>query len=179
MLRLARTRSFGLPVTLLRQDLRRLALPEPANLITCTFDTLNYLLSADDLLLALARFRRNLAVDGVLLFDLVTGAAWRSAPLRIFQRLRQGNFVATWRIYTRLKQQLSIVDIRLKDARSPAGGSVQREVHVQRWHSVDLIRNLATRSSLRINEIRDLDTNRAATQGSHWVHVVATCGSRG
>jgi predicted TPR repeat methyltransferase len=88
MLQLAAARARGLPVTLLRQDLRRLTLPEPANLITCTFDTLNYLLSADDLLLALERFRRDLAAGGVLLFDLVTGAAWQDAPLRIVQRLR-------------------------------------------------------------------------------------------
>ncbi len=178
MLRLARARSCGLPVTLLRQDLRRLALPEPANLITCTFDTLNYLLSAEDLLLALERFRRNLAAGGVFLFDLVTGAAWRDAPLRIVQRLRQRDFAATWRIHNQPARRLSIVDMRLTGARPPPANPCQREVHVQRWHSLDLVRDLARRADLRIREIRDLDTDRAATEGSHWVHVIATRASR-
>jgi SAM-dependent methyltransferase len=75
MLRLAAVRSRGLPVMILCQDLRRLALPEHADLITCTFDTLNYLLSEDELLRTLNRFRRNLAGGGMLLFDIVTGVA--------------------------------------------------------------------------------------------------------
>lgn len=175
MLRLAkaRTQARELPVTFLRQDLRSLSLPEPADLITCTFDTLNYLLSADDLLEALRRFRDNLAACGVLLFDVVTGAAWLGAPMRRIQRLARPAFVTTWHIRTEPRRRLSMVDVRWRDRSTPLRPP-RREVHVQRWHSLDVLRKRALQAGLRIREIRDLDTERVASAASHWVHVVAT-----
>ena len=174
MLGLARARSEHLPVTLLRQDLRCLSLPEPVDLITCTFDTLNYLLSAADLARALQSFRRNLVAGGLLVFDLVTGAAWQGAPLRLVQRLRRPAFVATWRIRTRPARRLSIVEICIRDLRQATTLPGRREVHVQRWYPLALVRELTRRAGLTVREVRDLDGDRRATAASHWVHVVAT-----
>ena len=73
MLRFAAARLRGRGVRLLRQDIRRLALPRPVDLITCTGDTLNYLADPGDFARALGRLARNLNRGGHLIADLLTG----------------------------------------------------------------------------------------------------------
>lgn len=84
MLAIARSRSDELPVTWLRADIRRLPASEalaPASfdLITCLYDSLNYLTADGDLALAIGQAARLLRPGGRLIFDLNTEhefAAW-------------------------------------------------------------------------------------------------------
>ncbi len=72
MLRFAADNCRGSRVVLLRQDLRRLRLPWPVDLVTCNFDTLNHLLQERDLRPAFEAVRRNLRPGGHLIFDAIT-----------------------------------------------------------------------------------------------------------
>ena len=72
MLRIAIQKNGENGARFLRQDLRQLQLPYPVDLITCHFDSLNYLLSTRDLFMALCRFRANLTKGGYAIFDMVT-----------------------------------------------------------------------------------------------------------
>ena len=72
MLRVAITRNCGDGARFLRQDFATLQLPQPADRITCTFDSLNYLLTTGELLGALRRFHANLRPGGHLIFDIIT-----------------------------------------------------------------------------------------------------------
>ena len=78
MLALARqnARARGLPLPLVRADLRAFAFGRPFDLITCAFDSLNYLTDPADLTVALGRIRTALAPDGLFVGDLVTGRAY-------------------------------------------------------------------------------------------------------
>ncbi len=60
-------------------DMRRLPVLGSFDLVCCLDDALNYLLSADELRRALAGLRRNLAPGGVVVFDVNTLCAYRSA----------------------------------------------------------------------------------------------------
>jgi SAM-dependent methyltransferase len=75
MLAAARKRCAGLGVQFLQQDLRRLVLPHPVDLITAHFDTLNHLTGPGDLAQALQSIAANLRPGGWLYFDLVTPCA--------------------------------------------------------------------------------------------------------
>jgi SAM-dependent methyltransferase len=72
MLRVAECNCVGSNVRLLRQDIRCLQLPEPVDLVTSNFDTLNHLTGEGDLPIAFKRIAANLRPGGYLYFDLVT-----------------------------------------------------------------------------------------------------------
>jgi SAM-dependent methyltransferase len=72
MLRVAARNCCGMDVQLLRQDIRRLHLPRKVDLITANFDTLNHMVTTNDLLETLRRVVENLNRGGHFIFDLVT-----------------------------------------------------------------------------------------------------------
>lgn len=77
MLAIARARARDLPVTWLAADIRRLPVggtlaPASFDLITCLYDSLNYLTGAGDLALVIGDAARLLRPGGRLIFDLNT-----------------------------------------------------------------------------------------------------------
>lgn len=65
-----KARTQELPVKFLQQDMRELKIPEPANVVTCYHDGLNYLLSLSDLKKVFTRVKENLCPGGIFIFDL-------------------------------------------------------------------------------------------------------------
>jgi ubiquinone/menaquinone biosynthesis C-methylase UbiE len=74
MLDIARERAAkaGLEVKFLQQDMRSLSLRGRFDLVTCWFDSLNYLLEIDDLAQAFAGVSRVLDKNGIFIFDVNT-----------------------------------------------------------------------------------------------------------
>lgn len=62
----------GLPLLLSCQDMRSFVLPERVDLVTCVFDSLNYLLAVEDLQQTFARVAAHLRPGGLLLCDMNT-----------------------------------------------------------------------------------------------------------
>jgi SAM-dependent methyltransferase len=176
MLAIARRRVAGLPVTLLHQDLRRLTLPEAVDLITCTFDTLNYLLTERELLGALHQFHHNLARGGYLFFDVVTGAAWRAETSTMVRPIYWPDLGILFRIGVNPTRRLSVVYVDCLRCTRDGIGKIESEVHVQRWYPLGVLYNLLARAGLKVTSVRDLDTSNPATTTSNWVHVVSQRG---
>ena len=65
----ARAEAAGLTVGFSCQDMRRLELPSPADLITCFHDGMNYLLTEEDLLRTFRRVCRHLVPGGLFVCD--------------------------------------------------------------------------------------------------------------
>ena len=72
MLRIAAKNCCGTKVRLMHQDIRCLRLPQKVDLITANFDTLNHLLTLEDLRQTLRRVFENLNPGGHFIFDVVT-----------------------------------------------------------------------------------------------------------
>ncbi|MGQ9927404.1 MAG: class I SAM-dependent methyltransferase [Chloroflexaceae bacterium] len=77
MLAIARARACDLPITWLAADIRRLPVgqllaPASFDLITCLYDSLNYLTATSDLALAIGNAAHLLRPGGRLIFDLNT-----------------------------------------------------------------------------------------------------------
>ena len=68
----AKAESQGAAVFWSQQDLRRFVLPERVHLITCLYDSLNYMLTSEDLSAAFERAFDALQPQGVYLFDMNT-----------------------------------------------------------------------------------------------------------
>lgn len=93
---LARAAERAPHVRLLRADMRSLGRLGEFDLVTCLDDGLNYLLEREDLERALSSLRRNLAPDGIAVWDVNTLAMYRTsfAGDRLLER--DGVFLA-WR----------------------------------------------------------------------------------
>jgi SAM-dependent methyltransferase len=74
MLEIARERAAteGVRATFIRQDMRSLSLRGRFDLVTCWFDSLNYLLEIDDLARTFAGVSRVLDDNGIFIFDVNT-----------------------------------------------------------------------------------------------------------
>ncbi len=70
-----KVREAGADVTLSCQDMRSFTLPAPVHLVTCLYDSLNYLLSPADLVQTFGRVREALQPGGLFLADINTPAA--------------------------------------------------------------------------------------------------------
>ncbi len=62
------------PVRFIRQDMRAFTVPEPVDLVTCFYDSLNYLTDPADLVRAFTCMRQSLVLDGLVVFDMNTRA---------------------------------------------------------------------------------------------------------
>jgi len=62
----------GLPLLLSQQDMRSFTLPERVDLITCFFDTLNYMLTPEDLQQVFSRVAQYLKTGGLFVGDMNT-----------------------------------------------------------------------------------------------------------
>ncbi|NLG49618.1 MAG: class I SAM-dependent methyltransferase [Chloroflexi bacterium] len=75
----AKTDESGVQVTWSQQDMRQVVLPEQAHLVTCLYDSMNYMLTDQDLLATFRSVSRLLQPGGLFLFDMNT--AWVMASI--------------------------------------------------------------------------------------------------
>ena len=91
MLKLARQKATDADywIEFLEQDMRDLSLERRFDLATCWFDSLNYLLSMDDLRACYAGVHRALNPGGLFIFDMNTvyglGVIWQKKPCEVCQ----------------------------------------------------------------------------------------------
>jgi len=74
----AKAAAQGRAVRWIQQDMRSLRLEQPVSLVTCLYDSLNYMLTSDDLLQAFRSAHRCLTPGGWYVFDMNTAYAFAS-----------------------------------------------------------------------------------------------------
>lgn len=139
MLARAIVKNRGNDARFLLQDLKNLRLPQPVDLITCNFDSLNYLLTTGDLLRAFRNFHHNLTPDGYLIFDMITlHQSWRG-PEPWVEQARWNGFV-----FQRRMEIVPLTGLQKSLVRISRNGHTSQEVHIQRVYPirkvVDLIK---------------------------------------
>jgi SAM-dependent methyltransferase len=138
MLDISRKRTCGLDVHLLRQDFRRLQLPRQVDLLTCNTDSLNYLLSEDDLGKTLARFHDSLEAGGFALFDMNTFYQLANQQDRRIWKMREGNVRLYWRSGFDAETNIAILEMR-HVVETSRGNRFYRENHRERAYPPDRI----------------------------------------
>lgn len=175
MLAQARKRVAGAglrEVTLVEADMCDFALNEPVDLVTCMYDSLNYLLEMADLAAAFRCAAATLRDDGLYIFDMNTifGLAeqWGS---RDFIRGDTDDWFIVGR--TRWDHESSINTLIFH-------GFIRRgqlwerftETHVQRGYSVAKIRALLERAGLTVLTIYDAHAEDAVEPGLETARVL-------
>jgi SAM-dependent methyltransferase len=91
MLRIARSHSleFGVEINWIERDMRHLEFPPSFDLVTCIFDSLNYLLQPEDLLMTFRGVHHALHPNSFFIFDMNTiyglSVLWQQAACSIQQ----------------------------------------------------------------------------------------------
>jgi SAM-dependent methyltransferase len=150
MLRRAVTKNAGNGARFLLQDLRTLRLPYPVDLLTCNFDSLNYLRTAADLRGAFVRFAENLGPYGHAIFDVVTERLMEQGLGPKIERARgQGQPVIRMTRRDPVRR-LQVARLYLRRA-----GSVMCETHVQRGYTIPEVVAALDGSGLRLRAVHD------------------------
>lgn len=173
MLRIAAQKNRGRRVRFLRQDLRSLELPHPVDLITCHFDSLNYLLSQRDLGRALRRFAANLNKGGHLVFDMVTDFASEPQMGIGRQVFRLPGMVSVWDTAWDPDRRLRVVTMHHFADDGRGGRSCRREVHAQRPYPISTVLRLLAEAGFRPRGVHDAVTLGPASRRSYRAVYVA------
>ena len=146
------------PRAVQRHDMRSLPVLGSFDLITCIDDALNHLLSEAEVRDALASMARNLAPDGLLVFDVNTIATYRTAfaSCEVFDA---GGHVFAWRGLTDADVEPGGVAELQVDVFAPCDDDPERwrrttSRHRERHYPVALIELLAADAGLEIVDRR-------------------------
>jgi SAM-dependent methyltransferase len=133
MLRVAECRCGGPGVRFLRQDIRELCLPEPVDLVTANFDTMNHLITVGDLRLAFRRVADNLRTGGHFYFDIITPCR----PLGGLRTYRRALCTAGQSMEQRVRWEPTrrLIQILVVHRRHTSGGCPVIERHTERAYS--------------------------------------------
>lgn len=171
MLQVAKRNCRDPNVCFWQQDIRRLCLPHPVDLITANFDTMNHLMTAGDLKFAFQRIHANLRPGEHFIFDFLTHRQpidlargvlirLRTEPgCEFLQRLR-------WLPWHRLFSILAIL-------RLPGSTSPKIEVHTERLYSPQEVCHWLGKAGFLIRGIHDAATLRVMKECPLRVIIVA------
>lgn len=172
MLRVARSKTPG-SVRFWHQDARSLDIPgEPFDACVCLFDSLNYLLTPEELCSAFRGVRRHLRPGGSLVFDM---NAIRALETGMFDQRGTGRdaslqfeWHSAWEPRTRL------CTIRMEFISHEIGGTrILHETHVQRGYTIEEIKTALADADLELLGFYDAFTTRPPNFRSDRYHVIA------
>ena len=154
---------------LLRADVREFTLPERFDVVTCLFDSLNYLTTRRDLERAFRRARRHLAEGGLFIFDLNTYAGLED----------RWNYTSARHEPDRLILLETSFDRRPAIGHCLITGFVRRgrlwkrfeEDHVQRGYRPEEVEELLTRVGLAFRKFDGFTAARPRKRSARLVYV--------
>jgi SAM-dependent methyltransferase len=153
MLRIAVVKNRSDGARFLLKGFASLQLPQSVDLITCHFDSLNYLLTANDLLRALCRFRANLNPSGHIIFDMITDRpSWHGQEPRAERVTHVGVTVE------RITRWDSRYDLQTAHVFISRNGHSSRELHVQRGYPVAVVVGLLAQARFALLGVHDFQT---------------------
>lgn len=175
MLQMAAARSPDSEARLIRQDLRQLRLPRRVDLITCNFDTINYMLRPRDVMRVFEGCRLNLTPSGHFVFDALTKTGGTSSRdwVTSYRRIDVPGARTLWSASWSQKRGLSLVRILFLFVDRNGRRRVAREAHGQRWYSPSLIVKSLEHNGFVLRGVRDLNDFGAETARSVWLKFVA------
>ena len=172
MLRVAARRLGPDKAVLLCQDMRRFRLPKSVDLITCNGDTLNYLLSREDLHHTLLCCGEQLNPGGYLIGDFLCGTPVAPAGEVRQQVVRLPGVVSKWQWRAAPYGRITEVGIQFI-FRTPLGKRKSRETHRQRWYTEhEFLRQLSA-AGLRDCRIWPMPVPGGAGPGGRWLKFLA------
>ncbi|MBI4491091.1 MAG: class I SAM-dependent methyltransferase [Deltaproteobacteria bacterium] len=154
----------------LLQDIRCLRLPCPVNLITANFDTMNHLLTAPELRLAIQRVWQNLTPAGHFIFDLITACQPLGGGRTYLRRFASVTCRVTQQIRWDPRQRILSISVTI---RRPGSLVSTLEAHRERAYCPAHVAQWLMDAGFAIRAIHDAVTLRIPTDCPPRIIVVA------
>jgi ubiquinone/menaquinone biosynthesis C-methylase UbiE len=159
-------------VRFLIQDARRLELPESYDGCVCLFDSLNYLLTPEELSSAFAGVYRHLQPQGLFVFDVNTIRALERGMFTQEGTGADPSLSYTWRSEYDPETRLCRIAMHFQ-VQTPTGTREFHETHVQRGYPLEEIRGLLDAAGFEVPGIYQGLGFRTATERSDRAYFVA------
>lgn len=152
----------------LLQDLRELDVPETVELITCQFETLNYLLTDADLHAAFGCFAGALKPGGFAVFDVASRRPDRPQSPDLIEVSELDSPTVSIRAHYDTERMLQVAHVRVAETTAS-----QSERHFQRIHTIDAIDVALTDTGLALRAMHDNADLQRPAEGAESVVVLA------
>jgi hypothetical protein len=158
-------------VTLLNQDVSELDLPQPVELITMNFNTINYLVEVKRVQSALKQLSINLTYSGHLIFDNHFPGGELLPSLR--QVIRLPGVRGEWDIMPLPSRRGATVRMHTCLRGADRGWTCACEVHHQRWWSLSALERWLGAAGCRVIGVNSLLDERRVGSSGRWIQIVA------
>lgn len=150
-------RRAGVAVAFAEGDMRAVAVPEPVDLVTCCYDSLNYLLTDDELRACFQSVADALAAGGLFCFDLATEHFLREYWHGVEEH-QDADYDYT--IASTFDEITGYSTLTIEGVVRDDAGEQQpmREVHVERAHAPARVEQLLGEVGLKVEAVYDCFT---------------------
>lgn len=165
----------GLDILYLLQDMRELELYGTVGTVVSVCDSLNYLLTEEDIVRTFAQVNNYLYPRGIFIFDFNTVYKYAVVigDATIAENREDCSFI--WENYYHEQQEINEYDLTVFVAEGTLFRRFQ-EVHFQRGYRLEQMKSFLLQAGLEFLEAMDADTHGEATEESERIYVVARKG---
>jgi len=165
----------GNDILYLLQDMREFELYGTVRGIVSICDSLNYILTEEDLLKVFKLANNYLDPDGVFIFDLNTIYKYKEVmgEATFAEEREEGSFI--WENFYDEEKQINEYDLTLFIPTENGLYKKERELHHQRAYSLALIKELLTKVKMDVVATYDALTFDEPKEDSERIYVVAKC----
>ncbi|MBD5460020.1 MAG: class I SAM-dependent methyltransferase [Lachnospiraceae bacterium] len=167
-------RTQGISPLYLLQDMRELELYSTVGTVLCVCDSINYLLSEEDVSEVFRRVNNYLFPGGIFIFDFNTVYKYEQVigDATIAESREDCSFI--WENYYDCEEQVNEYDLTIfvKDADTERFRRF-RETHYQRGYTAEQMTRLIREAGMRVELTVDADTHGAIRRESERIYILA------
>ena len=161
-------------MALINGDMRNFALRQPVSIITCLYDSLNYLLDERDLLLCFKSVHNALTPDGLFIFDMNTIHCLKDEWGNNTYYRQDGNINSVWTNQFNCSTNISSLDLMLK-IKENGNYETVREFHQERGYPLVTIGRLLSDAGFTFSLYRHLTFSPVCEQDVRIMGVAQPC----
>lgn len=164
-------------ILFINQDMRELELPNEVDAIVCVCDSINYMITDEDIEATLLRVYDSLKKDGLLIFDFNTVYKYETVigDTTIAENREDCSFI--WENYYSSEDHINEYDVTFFTRVS--GDSDEElfrrfeETHIQRGYDLEEMKKFVASSGLKFITALDETTKKTPTDESERIYIIA------
>ena len=165
----------GLEILYLLQDMRELELYSTVGTVISVCDSLNYLLSEEDLLNTFKKVNNYLFPSGIFLFDFNTVYKYAEVigDTTIAENREECSFI--WENYYHPEEQINEYEVTVFVREDEGKDRFRKfsETHYQRGYTASRMLALVEKAGMKVEAVLDADTHGEITDESERIYIVA------
>lgn len=168
----------GQEILYLLQDMRQFELYSTVGTVISVCDSLNYLLSEEDLLQTFRLVNNYLFPGGIFLFDFNTVYKYEEVigDTTIAENREECSFI--WENYYHPKEQINEYEITVFAQEQDGMYRKFTETHYQRGYTAQQMKYLVEQAGMQVECMLDADTREEITEKSERIYVIARTGKK-